>query len=139
MDSSAFFSEARKGFHTSILGSVLQVDHRDTPSNADSNNRNSIRIALGILDQIGDAAKGSRLAGQMSGNKFEEICTEFLASTFLKLGHLRPGKWDIKRITNRNRLEIAKYEQYALVIELYNATIRKYPASRCQAALPPLL
>lgn len=58
----------------------------------------------------------------MSGNKFEEICKEFIASTFLKLGHLRPGKWDIKRITRRNRLEIAKYEQYAHLIELYNAT-----------------
>lgn len=105
----------------------------------DGSNQNSIRIVLGILSQIGEAAKGARLAGQMSSNKFEEICKEFLVSTFLKLGHLRPWKWDIKRITSRNRLEIAKYEQYALVIELYNATIRKYPASRCQAALPLLL
>ncbi|HXH08861.1 MAG TPA: NgoMIV family type II restriction endonuclease [Alphaproteobacteria bacterium] len=122
MDTLAYFSEARKSFHAALLGSVLQVDHRGIPSNADGSNQNSIRIALGILTQIGEAAKGARLAGQMSGNKFEEICKEFLVSTFLKLGHLRPGKWDIKRITSRNRLEIAKYEQYAHLIELYRAT-----------------
>ena len=122
MDTLAYFSEARKSFHAALFGSVLQIDAQGIPSNADGNNRNSVRIASGILDQIGEAAKGARLAGQMSGNKFEEICKEFVKSTFLKLGHLRPGNWDIKRVSSRNRLEIAKYEQYAHLIELYNAT-----------------
>jgi hypothetical protein len=41
--------------------------------------------------------------------------------TFLKLGHLRPGTWDVHQVSGRNRLEIAKYEQYAHLVALDRA------------------
>ena len=39
----------------------------------------------------------------------------------MKLGHLRPGLWDVHQVTGRNRLEIARYEQYAHLVALDRA------------------
>ena len=64
---------------------------------------------------------GERIAGQTSGNQFEELCANFVKQTFLKLSHLRPGTWDVRQVSGRNRLEIAKYEQYAHLIALDRA------------------
>jgi len=64
------------------------------------------------------------MAGQTSGNHFENICADFIKETFLKLRHLRPGKWDVHQVTSRNRLEIAKYEQYTHLIALDSAAKR---------------
>ncbi len=44
-----------------------------------------------------------------------------MRETFLKLGHLRPGIWDVHQVSGRNRLEIAKYEQYAHLVALDRA------------------
>lgn len=71
---------------------------------------------------IGEKTSGNRLAGQMSGSKFEVICTEFLKSTFFKLSHLRPGTYHIQRIGNRSHLEIASYDQYRHLVHLDEAT-----------------
>jgi len=37
-----------------------------------------------------------------------------------KLGH-RPGTWDVHQVSSRNRLEIARYEQYAHLVALGRA------------------
>ena len=97
MSTPAHFSEARKSFHAALLGAVLRIDERGVASNADSRSQASIRIARGIVNLIGEEAAGARLAGQMSGRVFEEICQKFLENTFLRLGHLRPGIWRIRR------------------------------------------
>lgn len=34
---------------------------------------------------------------------------------------LRPGTWDIRQVSGRKRLEIARYEQYGRLIALDNA------------------
>jgi len=114
----AFITEARKGFHASLLDSVLKRDKKGIPTNADKDSRSSVRIATGIVQKIGWESTGARMAGQMAGNKFEEICADFIKKTFLRLSHLRPGTWEVKRIGSRNRLEIAKYDQYAHLIML---------------------
>lgn len=80
-------------------------------SNADKGNRASKEISRGIASRLGEEAKGARLAGQMSGNKFEEICEQFLKETFFKLEHLRPGGWHVERTTGG--LGIARYDQFA--------------------------
>jgi len=113
-------------FHASLLKNVLMIDSNGIPSNADKGSRTSKRIAQGICDRLGVLAGQDRLAGQMAGNQFEEICAEFVKSTFLLLGHLRPGDWKVQRTGNRNRLEIAQYEQYAHLIALEKAA-RKDP------------
>ena len=121
MSTPAHFSEARKSFHAALLGPVLRIDERGVASNADSSNRASIRIARGIINLIGQEAAGARLAGQMSGRVFEEICEKFLENTFLRLGHLRPGIWRIRR---GNEASFALHEQYTHLIALDRAASR---------------
>ncbi len=112
------FREARRSFHASLLKNVLTSDKNGVPANADKDSAASVKIARGILDRLGPETVGARLAGQTSGNKFEEICKNFIDITFRKLGHLRPGTWGIKLVGGRNRSEIARYEQYEHLIAL---------------------
>lgn len=115
------FAEARKKYHADLLQAVLRIDDKGVPSNADKDNAVSVSIALGIANRLKSELVGARLAGQTSGNKFEEVCTDFVESTFSRLDHLRPGVWTIARVVGRNRLEIAKYEQYAHLVALDRA------------------
>lgn len=54
-----------------------------------------------------------RTAGQTPGNGFEIACAGFLRWTFLRLGRLRPGAWDIRQATGADRRERARYDQYS--------------------------
>lgn len=115
------FLQARKEFHASLLKTTLTITDKGVPSNADSSNKGSIAIAKGIADLLKAETIAERQAGQTSGNEFEGICAEYVKSTFLRLGHLRPGDWDVHQVSGRNRLEIAKYEQYAHLVALDRA------------------
>lgn len=115
MTDAPFLAEARKGFHAALLGSVLTVDDKGVWSNADRASNPSKDIAQGIAAKLGEEAYGARLAGQMSGRRFEEICREFLQETWPKLIHLRPGSWRVERTGS---LAIAAYDQYAHLREL---------------------
>ncbi|HEY1937533.1 MAG TPA: NgoMIV family type II restriction endonuclease [Candidatus Angelobacter sp.] len=85
------------------------------PSNADGDSATSIAIAQGIFDQIQSKAKlGGRLAGQISGSKFEQITRSFVEETFGALKALRPGKWDV----NPGKRAIFRFEQYHHLAEL---------------------
>jgi hypothetical protein len=109
----ALFTEGRKSFHAALLGSVLNVDAAGIPTNADKANRASIAIAKGIIGKIGKHSGSERMAGQSSGNQFEEICAEYISSTFNALGHLRPGKWTVSKGVGGGRMGIARFEQYS--------------------------
>lgn len=113
-----FVGEARRSFHAALIGQVLRANEAGIPSNADGGNPNSVAIASGILRRLGAEIVGARLAGQMSGNRFEAIVCKFVSETFLRLEHLRPGRWQVQQITGRERTAIAKYEQYAHLIDL---------------------
>lgn len=115
------FFEARKEFHAALLKSTLTTNSIGVVSNADSGNASSKAIAKGIATLLKAETIGDRIAGQTSGNQFENICASFVRETFLKLGHLRPGEWNVQQVTGRNRLEIAKYEQYAHLVALDRA------------------
>ncbi|KIU44457.1 restriction endonuclease NgoMIV [Pseudomonas putida] len=115
------FLQARKEFHASLLKTTLTINDKGVPSNADSSNKGSIAIAKGIAELLKAETIAERQAGQTSGNEFEGICADYVKNTFLKLGHLRPGDWDVHQVSGRNRLEIAKYEQYAHLIALDRA------------------
>lgn len=117
----SFFSEARRSFHAALMQQVLRANEGGIPSNADSSNGPSIAIAKGILTRLGAEATGARLAGQMSGSKFEAIVCKFVSQTFPKLSHLRPGKWTVQQIGGRERTLIARYEQYSHLIALDKA------------------
>lgn len=121
VNGSVAFADARKEFHAQLLLNTLTINSAGVVSNADSSNKNSKAIAREIAMLLQAETIGERIAGQTSGNQFEGICAEFVKTTFLKLGHLRPGKWNVQQVSARNRLEIAKYEQYAHLVALDRA------------------
>ncbi len=106
-------TKARASFHESLLESVLRRDKNGIPGNADKHSRQSLALAGGILDRIGERSRGSRLVGQRSGARFEEICENYVRETFNALEHLRPGTWKIGRKVAAGRLGIARFDQYA--------------------------
>ncbi|GHT93278.1 type II restriction endonuclease NgoMIV [Betaproteobacteria bacterium] len=121
MTTSIAFAQARRAFHARLLESTLTINSAGVVSNADSSNTTSKAIAKGIAEQLKVETVGERIAGQTSGNQFEDICASFVRDTFCNLNHLRPGSWDVHQVSGRNRLEIARYEQYAHLVALDEA------------------
>lgn len=111
MNKKAFFSEARNGFHAALMDSVLRTDSEGIPSNADRHSVTSTEIAKRILESLGSGTVKARLAGQMAGSRFEEICKEFLDEAFRRLIHIRPGNWEISKGFG-GRQGIAQFDQY---------------------------
>lgn len=108
----AFIAEARKSYHKELLSNgVLTVDSKGIPSNADSSSKLSIGIALGIANML-MAETHDKAVGQTSGAKFEQISMQFLAETFPRLQNLRPGKWHIAKLGNRNTIKTSSFSQY---------------------------
>jgi len=117
MSTEVFMSEARRSFHAALFASVLCTDDKGIPSNADKHNKPSVAIASGILERLGHNNTGSRLAGQMSGNKFEEICSEYLKETFDRLRHLRPGQYKVGKGFG-TIADFDQYEHLAALVEI---------------------
>jgi hypothetical protein len=93
------------------------------PSNADGSSAASVSIARAIFDQIQTESRlGGRLAGQISGSKFEQITRSFVRETFSVLKDLRPGKWDF----DPDKRSILGFEQYRHLAEL-SAVASKNP------------
>jgi hypothetical protein len=115
-----FIQHARAEFHKWLLQSLLTISDKGVPSNADKDNKTSVAIASGIAKRL-MAETGIRSAAQTSGNEFEDLVSRFVETTFLRLPHLRPGKWTVRQVGNRNRAEIANYAQYAHLAALQNA------------------
>lgn len=108
----ALIAEARKNYHKSLLeNGVLTVDTKGIPSNADSSSKLSIAIARGIANQL-MAETHDKAVGQTSGAKFEQLNMQFLMETFPNLQKLRPGKWHIVKLGNRNAIKTSSFAQY---------------------------
>jgi len=110
----SLLTAARLRFVKAILERVLTSD-KGIPSNADRGSRASVEIASGILTRLGQEVQRERMAGQSSGHEFEDICADFLGSSFLRLVHLRPGRWEVVRPgdgTDQSVI-ISNFEQYA--------------------------
>lgn len=92
---------------------MLTIDKQGIPSNADKSSKLSIEIATGIARQLWSSVKEQvKAVGQTSGSKFEQINMEFLADTFPKLQVLRPGKWNVTKLGNRNSIKTSSFAQY---------------------------
>jgi len=109
-------TQMRQAFHATLLDSILTVNEKGIPSNADGSQKASVKIAKSIIDQLGVYTNTTRLPGQSSGNQFESICELFLENTFLKFPHLRPGKWFIKKLHNKDHKTMPSFEQYSHVM-----------------------
>jgi hypothetical protein len=108
----ALISEARQRYHAQLYKGVLSLDSDGIPSNADKHSRMSVAIAKGIAQQL-KLETMEKLAGQRSGSEFETANADFVRETFLHLGHIRPGDWEIRKVSSRDRLAVAEFEQYA--------------------------
>ena len=105
-------ADERKKYHQALLNNgVLTIDKNGVPSNADTSSRLSKAIAKDIADRL-MAETHEKAVGQTSGAKFEQINMEFLAATFPKLQVIRPGKWHIIQLGNRNSIKTSNFVQY---------------------------
>lgn len=104
--------QARNRYHKLLLSEgVLSVDNDGIPSNADRSSRLSVAIAREIATIL-EANVQTKALGQTSGAKFESINMQFLEETFPKLQHLRPGKWHVTKLGNRNSVKTSSFAQY---------------------------
>lgn len=108
----ALIAQQRAVFHRSLVeNGVLAMNTAGVPSNADSSNTASKRIAAGIAEQL-MAELHERHAGQTSGAKFETIVADYVSLTFPQLQHIRPGDWTVIKLGNRSSLKASSYIQY---------------------------
>ena len=121
MNGRAFFAEARSGFYAALQESVLRANANGVPNNADKHSNASVDIATRLWEMVGVTPMRAPLAGQRAGNKFEEACKNFLEETFLRLAHIRPGKWDVSKGVG-GRSAIAQFDQYEHLAELEQAS-----------------
>lgn len=123
---------ARRTLFQSLSGRVLSFsDHPvgtaskkqvvEAASNADFGNRASLEISNAVVEQIlGGRPRGAKLPAQTLGDLFEKSIASYLRTTFLPLGHLRPGKWEIMHVTARSDDVVSAYEQYGHLKDLAN-------------------
>lgn len=122
------FEEARNAFHSALKADVYKLLPDGKPTNADKDSQTSVRIGAKLAEALA-VMPGPRLSPQTLGAKFEQHTKFFLDMTYPKLQHLRPGRWDIRCITNRTGLDIGDYEQYAHLREIERAA-KQEPALR---------
>lgn len=122
-DGSSQLAEARRVFHATLLANnVLSFNDKGVPSNADGSNSTSIAYAKAVADALQVETISERLAGQTSGGQFEQATADFLAATFPKLHMLRPGDWDIRKVSGRGAsAQASVFEQYAHLTALDQA------------------
>ena len=108
----ALIAEARRKYHAELLANgVLTIDAKGVPSNADRSSNLSIVIAQGIAHRL-MASVQEKTLGQTAGAKFEQLNMEFIEATFPHLQNLRPGKWHIAKLGNRNSIKTSSFAQY---------------------------
>lgn len=121
--SEAQFFLVRQKFHELLKEKVLRLDE-GVLSNADKGNKASKAIALGIAKRIGLEQPGKKLKGQTAGNEFEIATALFIRDTFLKLGHLRPGDWTVRKIGEKSDKKKQKKSKTKLVQKDFEELIK---------------
>jgi hypothetical protein len=101
-----------------LFDTCLSVSASGIPSIADKHQTSSREIARRMVALMGKSLPKDKAPGQSAGNQFEGACEHFLAATFPLLEHLRPGKWEITKVSSRRGVVIAQYQQYAHLLEL---------------------
>lgn len=121
------FKDARDGFHAALKDNevyaiIASKKKGIAASNTDHDSPASVKIGAHLADSLGvTTVRQKRLAPQSSGARFEIATNHFLKDTFLLLGNIRPGNWDIGRFSSRGGMNIAKYDQYSHLGEVKNA------------------
>lgn len=109
---------ARAQFLASLLKGDLSVDDKGIPSIADKGSEISKSIAKSLVARLGQTVVAKKSSGQTAGKSFEKAVADFLKSTFLALGHLRPGRWDVFHGSDRGAVRISNFQQYNHLVRL---------------------
>lgn len=119
----ALIQNAREAYHKRLIESrVLTISADGVASNADASNMPSKAIAKMIAQRLG-AQTGVKVKGQTAGTLFEQITMQFVADTFPKLQHLRPGMWTVLNLGNQSAIktsDFAQYEHLAYLAKIVN-------------------
>lgn len=107
----SLISQERNSFHRYLIDNGILTIDKGIASNADKSSRLSKAIAIGIAEKLG-AHELSKAEGQTIGANFENACKDFLNNTFLLLQNLRPGKWYVEKLGNRNSIKTSSFVQY---------------------------
>ena len=129
MSKNSIIHDMRKKYHRQILKDVLRFDDKKNAwNNTDTSSRESIRNAAAIAEDMikntGANVGTSALNVQNVGKNFELATLSFIRDSFLKLSHLRPGKWDFSLGG-----KISEFNQYAHLVEIRKA-LKTNPALR---------
>lgn len=120
----ALIADNRRVYHEKLIHKgVLSIDKDGIPSNADKSSRISKIISRGIARKL-LVETHEKFEGQTLGGQFESITMEFIRDTFLHLQNLRPGKWHIEKLGNRNSIKTSSFVQYEHLEYLRDVTCR---------------
>lgn len=102
----------RRAYHKALVESgVLSISEDGIASNADSSNQPSRTIARLVAEKLG-AQVGQKVKGQTAGTLFEQMTMQFIAATFPKMQHLRPGEWTVLSLGNQSSIKTSDFAQY---------------------------
>lgn len=105
-------SKYRQEYHADLISKgILSVDANGIPSNADKSSNLSKSIAAHIAYLL-NAGVQAKPVGQTLGGAFESVTMDFIKKSFLSLQNLRPGKWHVERLGNRNSIKTSSFVQY---------------------------
>ena len=79
---------------------------------ADKSSRASRDISLSVFEALNAPLVDKKVAGQSAGKCFEYAIRDYLQETFPNLQNIRPGKWFIKDLGNRNHVKLSDFAQY---------------------------
>lgn len=116
-NSTALIARAREDLHGELKKALFKIDASGIPSIADKDSKASVAFSAGIFKRL-NVVSGARKNAQTSGSKFEESIENYLRATFLKLGNLRPGIWNIRRKGTR----IDNFQQFLHLSDIQVAT-----------------
>lgn len=95
-----------------IAEKLLIIDNNGVASVADSSSKASKNISLDVFEKL-NAKHGKKLKAQTAGKTFENCIRDYVKQTFYSLtDNLRPGKWDILDLGNRNKIKLEDFVQY---------------------------
>jgi hypothetical protein len=106
--------DLRRGFHARLSAEVLGLrPGSDCLNIADSSSRLSVRLAAGMMQEIGLQPIAIGRSSQAIGAAFQDLVCQYLDDAFAKLSHIRPGSWSFTTTQG-----IDAYEQYSHLSEL---------------------
>lgn len=117
-ENSFLLDDLRAQFHQSLLSSILVLDAKGIPTNADKDQKSSVFIARHIADKLGISSGSERMAGQTTGNKFEETVSLFLSSALNQLSKFIYGVHNVQWVNSRKEDFISHFQQYRHLVGL---------------------